>query len=119
MIANKKMAASPPAQNTRLQTTARIGTAAGAARVAKIKQQRRLTQWIQRMECKVQQAMAVMDTDTGKMLNFCQRLQSAKHKEVWSKSSSNKFGKIANGIGGQITGTNTIKFIHKHDRPNN
>jgi hypothetical protein len=29
-------------------------------------------------------------------------------------SSANKFGRLAQGIGGQIKGTNTISFVHKH-----
>ena len=44
-------------------------------------------------------------------------MQSQKHKETWSKSSANKFGRLANGVGGRIKGTNTIKFIHKRDLP--
>jgi len=44
-------------------------------------------------------------------------MQSKKHKEKWSKSSANKFGRLANGVGGRIKGTNTIKFIHKRDVP--
>ena len=44
-------------------------------------------------------------------------MQSLKHKETWSKSSANKFGRLENGVGGFIKGTNTIKFIHKRDVP--
>ena len=38
-----------------------------------------------------------------------------KHKETWSKSSANEFGRLANGVGGRIKGTNTINFIHKRN----
>ena len=44
-------------------------------------------------------------------------MQSQKHKETWSKSSANEFGRLANGVGGCIKCTNTIKFIHKCDVP--
>ena len=64
------------------------------------------------------EALAVMDADTGKMLNYRQLLQSAKHKEVWSKSSANEFGRLANGVGGRIKHpTNTIKFVRRGDIP--
>jgi hypothetical protein len=45
-------------------------------------------------------------------------MQSQKHKEKWSILSANKFGRLANGVGGRIKGTNTIKFIHKRNVPN-
>jgi len=69
------------------------------------------------MENEVHKVLAVMDTETGKVLNYRQLMQSQKHKEIWSKSSANKFGRLANGVGGHIKGTNTIKFIHTRDVP--
>jgi hypothetical protein len=37
---------------------------------------------------------------------------------VWSLLSANKFGRLANGIGGRIKNpTNTTKFIFKHEVP--
>jgi hypothetical protein len=76
-----------------------------------------LNQRIAKMENEVMEAMAVMDTETGKLMNYRQLMQSEKHKEVWSISSANEFGGLANGVGGQLKGTNTIKFIRKHDVP--
>ena len=37
--------------------------------------------------------------------------------KVWSPSSANEFGRLAQGIGGQIKGTNTIYFIHRREIP--
>ena len=71
------------------------------------------------MENEVHQALAVMDAETGKVLNYRQLMQSTKHKETWSKSLANEFGRLANGVGGRIKVTNTIKFIHKRDVPSN
>ncbi len=34
-------------------------------------------------------------------------------------SSANEFGRLAQGVGSQIQGTNTIFFIHKHQVPAN
>ncbi len=32
--------------------------------------------------------------------------------------SANKFGRLANGVGGRVKSTNTIKFVHRRDVPN-
>ena len=77
----------------------------------------RLLKRIKRMENEVHEALVVMDVETGKVLNYRQLMQSTKDKETWSKSSANKFGRLENGVGGRIKGTNTIKFIHKRDVP--
>ena len=52
------------------------------------------------------------------MMNYRQLLRNPKYREVWSKSSANEFGRLANGVGGRIKNpTNTIKFIHEHEIP--
>ena len=81
---------------------------------------RRLTRRMERLENEVHEALAVMDKDTGKMLNYRQLLRIPKYREVWSKSSANEFGRLANGVGGRIKNpTNTIRFIHERDVPKN
>ncbi len=77
-----------------------------------------LTHKITRLENEVHQAMAVMDADTEKLLNYCQLMQSTKYRDAWSLSSANEFGGLANGVGGRIKNpTNTIQFIHQHEVP--
>ncbi len=71
------------------------------------------------MENDVHKALAVMDVETGKVFNYRQLMQSKKHRETWSKSSANEFGRLADGVGGRVKGTKTIRFIHKRDVPNN
>ena len=44
-------------------------------------------------------------------------LRDPKQKEIWTKAGANEFGRLAQGVGGRIDGTNTIYFIHKHDIP--
>ncbi len=76
----------------------------------------RLTNRITRLENEVHLAMAVMDKDMGKLLNYRQLMNSPKYKKVWSLSAANKFRRLANGIVGHIKNpTNTIKFISKHE----
>jgi hypothetical protein len=69
------------------------------------------------MENEVHKSLAIMDAETGKVLNYRQLMQSQKHKETWSKLSENEFGRLANGVGGRVKGTNTIKFVHRRDVP--
>ncbi len=77
-----------------------------------------LTRRITRLEDKVHQAMAVMDNDTGKLLNYRQLMNNPKYKKAWSQSAAKKFGQLANGIGGRIKNpTNTIEFISQHKVP--
>ena len=62
--------------------------------------------------------MAVMDADTGKLLNYRQLMRNMKYREAWSLSSANEFERLANGIGGRIKNpTNTIEFIFQHEVP--
>ena len=52
--------------------------------------------------------------------NFLKYRQLIQHPEVgeqWRHSSSNEFGRLSQGIGGRIKGTNTINFIPKHQVP--
>ena len=64
---------------------------------------------MEQIENEVHQAMAIMDEETGHLLNYRQLLLSAKYKKQWSISSDNKFVQLANGIGNRIKNpTNTI-----------
>ena len=69
------------------------------------------------MESEVHQAMAVMDAESGKLLNYKQLMRHPKYKGKWQISSANEFGRLANGVGGRIKGTNTITFIRMQDVP--
>ena len=62
-------------------------------------------------------ANSVLDFDTGKLLEYRQLLRDPKQKEIWTKAGANEFGRIAQGVGGRIDGTNTIFFVHKHEIP--
>ncbi len=78
----------------------------------------RLTRKITRLENEVHQATAIMDADTGKLLNYCQLMRSTKYRDAWSLSSANKFGHLVSGVGGRIKNpTNTIEFIYQHEVP--
>ena len=127
-------AAAPPATRTRAATSlsrltkptvstknkTRKGNAAAALmlRGKDRNKLRTLTKRIERLENEVHQAMAVMDAESGKLLNYRQLMKHRKFKKFWGISSANEFGRLANGVGGRIKNpTNTIKFIHKRDIP--
>jgi hypothetical protein len=56
-------------------------------------------------------ANAVIDPDTGKSMEYRELITNPKTKDVWSHSAANEFGRLAQGVGGRIKGTNTIRFI--------
>ena len=72
-----------------------------------------------KLENEVHQAMAVMDTNSGKLLNYRQLMRHPKHKKDWEISPANEFGRLTNGVGGHIKGTNTIKSVYKCEVPSN
>jgi hypothetical protein len=53
----------------------------------------------------------------GQYLNYRQLIRELKHKGIWSTSATNKFGHLAQGVGGGVKGKNTIFFICKDQVP--
>ena len=49
----------------------------------------------------------------GKMLNYKDLLKHPKLGPDWQISGANEFGRLAQGVGDRVKGTNTIKFIRK------
>ena len=69
------------------------------------------------IERRLGRAFAVMDKKTGKMLNYRQLLRDPDLRPTWSRSSADEFGRLAQGIGGRIKGSDTIRFIRYEDIP--
>ena len=65
----------------------------------------------------VESAHAVLDQETGKLLEYRQLLKHPRFKDVRNRSAADEFGRLAQGIGGRVKGTDTIRFIHKHEVP--
>ncbi len=55
-------------------------------------------------------AQLVCNNKTGQYLNYRQLIRDPKHKEIWSTSAANKLGRLAQGVGERVNGTNTIFF---------
>ena len=60
---------------------------------------------------------ASVDMETGMLLEYGKLLKHQKFAKNWSISAANEFGQLAQGIGGKVTGINTIYFIHKSEVP--
>ena len=60
---------------------------------------------------------SVLDTDTGSMLYYRHLRRYPKYKDAWNISSANEFGKLAQGVGSRVKGTDTIYFLHKRVVP--
>jgi hypothetical protein len=56
-------------------------------------------------------ANAVIDPATGKSLEYRQIIKRDDYRVTWTRSFANELGRLAQGVGDRITGTNTIVFI--------
>ena len=61
-------------------------------------------------------AGAIIDSDTGKSLEYRDLIKHDKYRDIWEKSYANELGRLAQGIR-DIPGTNTIIFIRRSDIP--
>ena len=109
--------AAPPAKSTRASKRLTL-VQRQALQTTPAKWTSKMRKRLNKLESEVHRALAVMDAQTGQMLNYRQLMRHPDHKGPWSLSSANEFGRLANGVGGRIKNpTNTIKFIHKHEVP--
>ena len=114
----------PPAARTRSKRAASEIASAVEVRAGKRTSRqrtiiRRLSRRIDAIEAEVEEALAVLDHDTGKLIKYTSLLRHPKFKEIWGKAAADEFGRLAQGVGGRIKNpTDTIKFIRKSDVSN-
>jgi len=60
---------------------------------------------------------AIVDPVTGASLEYRHLIQNDHTRLTWNRSFANELGRLANGVGDRIKGTNTIKFIPKTSVP--
>jgi hypothetical protein len=53
----------------------------------------------------------VINQGTGASLEYRHIIQDETTFPVWNKAAANEFGRLAQGVGGRIEGSNTILFI--------
>jgi len=63
---------------------------------------------LNKVEQDIKRALAVMDHDSGKMMNYHQLRKHPKFNKAWATSSANKFGRLASGVGGRVKGMKII-----------
>ena len=60
---------------------------------------------------------AVLATETGSMREYRHLINDPKTKQVWNTLAANEFGSLMNGLKRGISGTGTMKLIHKYEVP--
>ena len=63
-------------------------------------------------------AAAVLDEETGELLEYRHLIKRPKTKVLWGHSFGNEMGRLAQGMPGRNIDTNTIYFINRHEIPN-
>jgi hypothetical protein len=74
--------------------------------------------YLRRSTQTTERAQLIYDKETNTYLNYQQLMRHPKYRKIWSTSSANKFGRLANGLkDGRLKPTNTIQFIRKEHIP--
>ena len=63
-------------------------------------------------------AAAVIDDETGELLEYRHLIQRPKYKKDWGFSFGNEIGRLAQGMSGRNECTDTLKLIDTKDIPN-
>jgi hypothetical protein len=71
----------------------------------------------QRAINQIPMANAVIIQDTGTSLEYRQLIHDEATFPIWNKEAENEFGRISQGVGGRIEGSNTIFFIPRQTIP--
>ena len=62
-------------------------------------------------------ASAILDAETGELLEYRHLMKRPKHRPIWGHSFGNEVGRLAQGMPGRVEGSDTIFFIRKSDIP--
>ena len=60
---------------------------------------------------------AIIDPVSGKSMEYRHLIKNKHTRKIWNNSFANELGRLANGVGNRIKGTNTIKFIPRNKVP--
>jgi hypothetical protein len=64
-------------------------------------------------------ANPVIDPATGRSLEYRHLIANPTTRATWLKAMANEIGRLAQGVGGRIEGTNTFTFVNISDIPSN
>ena len=104
-----------PSQNTRAARQRRLLMAMDVAGVTVTARQAAGRQYP--LDFLTSFAGAVLDSDTGDLLEYRHLIKNPKYKEPWHYSMGNEIGRLAQGMPGRNNGTDTIHFIHRKEVP--
>jgi hypothetical protein len=62
-------------------------------------------------------ANAIIDPDTGESLEYRHLIKNPKTRDTWLRAAANEFGRLMTGLKRGINGTQTMRFIYKHQVP--
>ena len=62
---------------------------------------------------------AVLDEDTGELMEYCRLMKNPKYCPLYRDSYAKYIGRLAQGMQGLAEGTTTILFIYKKEVPAN
>lgn len=57
-----------------------------------------------------QMANAILDNETGELLKYRHLVQRENYRDTWHTSFANEIGRLVQGMGNKIKGTDTIFF---------
>ena len=63
-------------------------------------------------------ANAIIDEETGESLEYRDLIKNPKYKDIWLRSAADELGNLAQGVGGRVKGTGTIRFVPRAAVPN-
>lgn len=69
------------------------------------------------MQLLCEMANAVLDSETGELMEYRHLMKKPKYKDIWGKAFGNEVGRLAQGMPGRVKGTDTINFIPKDTIP--
>ena len=79
---------------------------------------RTIQQQLQHLQPQQQHCNHVFHPDTGKKQTIRKLMgNSTSEAEVWTKACANEFGRLMNGVGDRVAGTNTMRVVHKANIP--
>ena len=65
----------------------------------------------------MEMASAVLDVDTGEMLEYRHLMKNPKYRQPWGHSFGNEVGRLAQGMPGRVKGTDTMRFVEMCEIP--
>ena len=100
--------AQSPAHNTRVKTRLQSSIHKSMISCVHVTQHRCTPENFARRRFPIQMHNAVLDDDTGELMEMIHLMKNPKYRELWGKSYGNELGCLEHGMPWQVEGTNTF-----------